>query len=283
MNNDNIKQVRDAYLDLLKRSLMDVVHFDKSQFVPLQIIESDDFKISALKRFDLFLRKRGLQIVQNVPMNFEERLQGRGKWPQHAETMSGIDRLNNIQFCVEDTIANNVPGDLIETGVWRGGSTIFMRAILKTYGVTDKTVWVADSFHGLPKPNEEKYPEDKGLDYHKFSELKVSIDDVKNNFSKYGLLDNNIQFLKGWFKDTLPGAPIQKLSVLRLDGDLYESTMDALVHLYPKLSAGGYIIIDDYTCIDACKQAVEVYRNKHGITTEIKKVDWTCVYWKKEQ
>jgi len=72
-------------------------------------------------------------------------------WPSRAHTMIGIPRLDNLQQCVEDVIAHRVAGDLIETGVWRGGAAIFMRALLKAYGVTDRTVWVADSFEGLPE------------------------------------------------------------------------------------------------------------------------------------
>jgi len=112
--------------------------------------------------------------------------------------------------------------------------------------------------------------------------LDGSVKQVKNNFSKYGLLDDNVKFLKGWFKDTLPVAPINKLALLRLDGDMYESTMDGLVNLYPKLSKGGYIIVDDWGAVEGCKLAVLDYRKKHGITEEIITIDWTGVYWKKE-
>ena len=121
-----------------------------------------------------------------------------------------------------------------------------MRALLKAYAVKDRLVWVADSFKGLPVPNPEKYPADTGDRLHEFKELAVPLDQVKSNFAKYGLLDNQVRFLKGWFRDTLPNAPVEQLAIIRLDGDMYESTMEALVHLYPKLSRGGYSIVDDY-------------------------------------
>ena len=156
-----------------------------------------------------------------------------------------------------------------------------MRAALKAHGVKDRTVWVADSFEGLPAPNPEKYPVDAGLKLHEAEFLAVSLETVKNNFRRYGLLDDQVKFLKGWFKDTLPIAPIEKLAVLRLDGDLYESTMDALVNLYPRLSPGGYIIVDDYGAIYQCKKAVSDYRKKHNITEPIIKIDWAGVYWQK--
>ncbi len=142
-------------------------------------------------------------------------------------------------------------------------------------------MWVADSFEGLPKPKEDLYPADKGDVFHTYDELKVSLEEVQDNFRKYDLLDKQVRFLKGWFNETLPTAPIEKLSVLRLDGDMYESTMDALVNLYPKLSVGGYIIVDDYHSIKACRQAVTDYREQHDISDEIIDVDWTAIYWQK--
>src|SRR5207244_9250758 len=102
---------------------------------------------------------------------------------------------------------------------------------------------------------------------------------VKANFDRYGLLDHQVRFLKGWFRDTLPGAPIEKLAVLRLDGDMYESTMDALTNLYPKLAVGGYLIVDDDGYAPACRQAVQDYRQAHGIKEKILEIDWTGVYW----
>jgi O-methyltransferase len=159
--------------------------------------------------------------------------------PTVAHTMIGMKRLDNIQSCVTSVLGNGVPGDLIETGVWRGGATIFMRAILKAYGVHDRTVWGADSFAGLPPPNIDQYPQDKGDLHYTKTRLAVTLEEVRENFARYNLLDDQVRFLKGWFRETLPEAPIERLSILRLDGDMYESTMDALRHLYPRVSAGG--------------------------------------------
>jgi O-methyltransferase len=202
-------------------------------------------------------------------------------WPPLADTMIGLKRLDNIQFCIEEILRRNIPGDLIETGVWRGGATIFMRGVLKAHGVTDRIVWAADSFQGLPPPDATRYPSDAGDPHHTFNYfLGISLEQVKRNFERYGLLDEQVRFLKGWFKDTLPGAPIKTLALLRLDGDMYESTMDALANLYPKLSIGGYIIVDDYY-LDGCKQAVHDYRRKHGITEGIQKIGEISAYWER--
>lgn len=157
-----------------------------------------------------------------------------------------------------------------------------MRAVLKAYDIKDRTVWVADSFEGLPAPDPAKYPADAGETWHLRHELRVSLEDVQRNFERYGLLDEQVKFLKGWFKDTLHKAPIANLSVLRLDGDLYESTMDALTALYPKLSIGGFVIIDDYGIpSEGCRLAVHDYRRTHDINDPIMDIDGWGVYWRR--
>jgi O-methyltransferase len=225
---------------------------------------------------------RGYKVVQTVPVDPAERAVGKD-WPADAETMIGLVRLANIQQCIETVLHENVAGDLIETGVWRGGATIFMRAVLAVHDVRDRTVWVADSFEGLPKPDETRYPAEAGDEHWTFTNLVVSLEDVQANFAKYGLLDDQVRFLKGWFRDTLPSAPIHKLAVARLDGDMYGSTMEALDALYPKLSIGGFLIVDDYGAIPQCRQAVEDFRDRLRIGEPLTKVDWTGVYWRKER
>jgi hypothetical protein len=232
----------------------------------------------------LDLMKRCLinSIYRETEESFDHLIREEGRdWPSNAHTMIGLKRLDNLEYCIEEIITNQIPGDLIETGVWRGGATIFMRAMLKAFEETQRCVWVADSFEGLPPPNPDKYPADAGDQFHTRRELAVSHDEVQQNFERYGLLDNQVKFLKGWFRESLPKAPIHKLALIRLDGDMYESTMDALVNLYPKLSSGGYLIVDDYGAVDACRQAIDDYRNMHCIRDEIITVDWTGVYWKR--
>ena len=226
------------------------------------------------------LRWRNFAICKLKFVTAENRRHGYD-WPVHADTMIGLTRLNNIEYCIQQIIQQQIPGDFIETGVWRGGATILMRALLKEKGIEDRKVWLADSFEGLPKPNPTQYEADKGNQLYKLNLLKVSLEQVKNNFAKYDLLDDQVQFLKGWFKDTLPHAPIQTLALLRLDGDLYESTILALEHLYPKLSVGGFVIIDDYHAFPYCKKAVDDYRTKHGLSEPIQAIDKEAVYWKK--
>lgn len=197
-----------------------------------------------------------------------------------AETMIGLKRLRNIRDCVTTLIAEDVPGDLIEAGVWRGGACIFMRAILAAYGEPDRNVWLADSFQGLPPPSEE-YPLDADDLLYTHEILSVSRHEVEENFRRYGLLDDRVRFIEGWFAETLCDAPIDRLALVRLDGDMYGSTMEALTALYPRLSVGGYLIVDDYGCIPACRAAVTDYRADQEIVDEIHEIDWTGVYWRK--
>jgi len=269
------------YIALLKKVLIDFHETHTEDYRSINDFR-ENWKLKILYAIDKVLRKRQFAICKYFTYDKEKRMEGKD-WPARADTMIGMKRLENIEFCFREIVKDNIPGDLIETGAWRGGATIFMRALLKDAGINNRTVWVADSFEGLPQPDEEKYNADKGDIHHRFKELAVSLETVQENFKKYGLLDEHVKFLKGWFKDTLPVAPIEKLAMIRLDGDMYESTMDGLVHLYPKLSKGGYLIIDDWGVLNSCKQAVVDYRTAHNITEEIKEIDWSGVYWRKQQ
>jgi O-methyltransferase len=266
---DNAKAL---YLDLLKKCLLNLI-YGEMEAAPVEPHRWLKRKLVAA------CRARGMRLVWDESFDEAARVQGRD-WPIFAHTMIGLEALDNIQSCIEEILAKGVAGDLIETGVWRGGATIFMRAVLKAHGATDRLVWVADSFEGLPRPDPLKYAADAGAVQYTYKQLAVSLDEVKANFEKYGLLDEQVRFLKGWFRETLPVAPIERLALIRLDGDMYEATIDALTSLYPKLSSGGYLIVDDYA-LNACRQAVEDYRAAHSITEEIRPINHTAVYWQR--
>ena len=183
------------YLDLMKKTLSFILWPEPP--VPIRTF----YIRSPVKRFlvsvvSQFLNKRKLQLVWNRDFLQSQRIEGR-VWPGYADTMIGLKRLDNLQYCIETVLREGVEGDLIETGVWRGGACIFMRAVLAAYGITDRKVFVADSFEGLPKPDERKYPADKGDTHYIHTFLAVSKEVVENNFKKYGLLDDQVVFLKG--------------------------------------------------------------------------------------
>jgi hypothetical protein len=263
-----------AYLDLLRRCLTREAFLDQEWW---------DADLSqwpgGAEAVRPLLRERGWRMVRRGDP--DARAEGRD-WPPTAETMIGTRRLDNVVESCVTAVADGVPGDFIETGVWRGGTTILMRGVLEAMGDRERAVWVADSFEGLPVPDEEQYPADAGLDWSHVEVLKVGADLVRANFERYGLLDDRVRFLEGWFCDTLPTAPIEQLAVLRLDGDLYQSTMDALVALEPKVSPGGFVLVDDYGGWPPCRAAVDDYRAEHGITEPIHEVDWTGIWWRKD-
>jgi O-methyltransferase len=276
-------QARELYLDLLKRTITGAVAEDNDSILggvrtsgsPVLRKRLADSVGRAIGRF-------GFEVSYKKPYDPELRAIGRD-WPARADSMIGLRRMDNIQECIETVIRDGVPGDLIETGVWRGGATIFMRGVLKAHGDLERTVWAADSFEGLPPPDAARYPADEGDTFYKVDGLAVGVDQVRHNFERYGLLDDQVRFLVGWFKDTLPRAPIDQLAVMRLDGDLYESTWQAIEALYPKLAPGGFCIVDDYGDLVAqCQRAIHDYRDAHGITEEIVDVDGFGAYWRKD-
>ena len=205
----------------------------------------------------------------------------------NAISLLPLERFDNLQYCMTEVIKNGVEGDFIETGVWRGGAVIFMQAFLRAMNIQHRRVWVADSFEGLPVPDKVRHP----LEFNAHRDLieplylnfEAGLDEVQANFRKFDLLDSNVRFLKGWFKDTLPDAPIDKLAIVRLDGDYYESTIDSLSNLYDKVSVGGYIIVDDYgeDTWTECRRAIDEFRSQRNIHDKLMMVDSVCGYWKK--
>jgi len=246
------QELRKLYLDMVRRTVLGITFKDPS-----------------------FDPSNG----QQIPFKPEVRENGED-WPVLAQTMIGNKRLLNSQQLIEDIIKNKVPGDLVETGVWRGGSCIFMAAILKAWNETDRSVYVCDSFEGLPKPKDHEYPVDRGDTHWTAGFLSVPLEKVQSNFEGYDLLSDNVKFVKGWFSDTLPVLDVEKISLLRLDGDMYESTIVALENLYPKLSVGGYVVVDDWG-LPNCKRAVEDYREFHGIEDTYVVIDGSSVYFQK--
>jgi O-methyltransferase len=271
----------DDYLSLLKRTLTATIHQDVYTC-------STTFDRPNLRQWPWtprrwavyyaagLVRLLGWELVKRSEREPAE--QGRA-WPLVGETMVGMARLDNLHSCLEAVVREGVPGDFIETGVWRGGSSIFARGVFKALGVHDRQVWVADSFAGLPPPD-GRYAEDAGDMCHSILELAIPLEVVKENFRRYGLLDEQVRFLPGWFRDTLPTLEDHRWAVIRLDGDMYASTMDALENLYPRLSAGGYVIIDDWS-IEPCRAAVEDFRTRCGIRDPIEQIDWTGCFWRR--
>jgi len=272
---------RRLYLDLLKRCLLNLIYED-----PAIRFTWDDSDQSTLVPFDCEKRCSGLD------------------WPSHAHTMIGMRRLDNIETLVTNVLETDIPGDLIEAGVWRGGATIFMRGILEAHGVTDRTVWVADAFTKRFPVTEREGASARSFASPGWPEIRAvqsgavgaseqfrarsdalwagtSQEEVRERFARYGLLDDQVQFLRGWFCDTLAFAPIERLALVRLDADLYDSTYDALAALYPRLSVGGYVIIDDYNSVIECREAVHDFLKATRTEAHLQQIDSEAVFWVK--
>jgi O-methyltransferase len=212
----------------------------------------------------------------------EARLRAVGMdWPLSGLTMVGLNRLDDLQQCVETIVSDGVPGDLIEAGAWRGGASILMRATLDSLGADDRTLWVADSFQGFPQAEAvDRY--DLGADLAAVDFLAIPEDEVKANFARFGL-EHGVSFVPGFFQDTLPTLGDGNWALVRLDGDSYDATWVGLESLYPGLAVGGYLVIDDYQPLDECRQAVDDFRAKYGIDEPIEQVDWSAVRWRRER
>jgi O-methyltransferase len=253
-------ELRAAYLELLKLTLCDLANA-RTESVMLTVDHTGMFSKESTVE-ELGHRATGMH------------------WSLHGLTMVGLTRLDDLQRCVETVVREGVDGDLIEAGVWRGGASILMRATLETLG-DDRTVWLADSFEGFPEPDEEAFPADRERDLSRFDFLSVPVEEVRENFARLGL-DHDLQFVPGFFDETMPTLRDGTWALVRLDSDTYESTLLALDSLYPGLSAGGYLIVDDYHLLPECRRAVDDYRREHGIEETLENVDWNSVRWRRE-
>src|SRR5271169_7098626 len=247
--------LRSRYLDLLEKSLLNSIYGEHA----------------------LEMRLRAL--MQRVRHPYITR-HGAVPWPARAHTMIGATRLRHLRHLIERTIQEGIAGDYIETGVWRGGACILMRGVLAANGILDRRVYCADTFAGLPPPA-FKYPADKRDHSHTFRELAVSDQIVQQNFAAYDLLDDQVVFLKGLFADTLPSLVNNRFALIRLDGDMYGSTMDALSTLYDCISPRGFVIIDDYGGLRNCSKAVHDFLGQRCLRVNIQSIDEGCAWWQK--
>mmetsp|Transcript_12303 Transcript_12303/g.39355 ORF Transcript_12303/g.39355 Transcript_12303/m.39355 type:complete len:390 (+) Transcript_12303:2-1171(+) len=306
---------KDAFLDLTARTLLNLIYEDEALW---RYDQSKQMRL--LRGFDLDSRINGVDA------------------PAQAHTMIGIHRLRHLRDCVETVIREDVLGDLIETGVLRGGACVWMKAVLAANQCKSRRVFACDTFQPapgpapawvrwtvfpvirllasipfwrwqralflfmqhLPNPNASfprmEDPSDDTVRCGLFlmqhlgslpsgDSSRTTVDGVRTTFARYGLLDNSVRFVRGFFSDSLPplveSGELKQLALIRLDGDTYESTMTALEPLYPLLSPGGFVIVDDYHSFEECRRAVDEYRSRHGIREPLQRVDALSVAWRK--
>ena len=241
---------RDAYVDLIKRSITNYSYLGG---------EASFEKFRCVTHYDL---KQGSWKI------------GRRAQPLTLLTKGQLDLIETLILTLEE---QGVPGDLIEAGVWRGGAIILMRALLDAYGIAGRKVVAADSFAGIPmNARATNDPVDSWND-----RWVAPLEEVQQSIRRLGLLDDRIEFVVGFFSDSLRKLAGRKFALARLDSDSYDSVETSLDHLYPSLSKGGIVIIDDWH-LAGCRQAVEDYRARHGIDDAIVEHEHNA-YWVKRQ
>ena len=241
---------RDAYIDLIKRSITNYHYlggdasFEQFRCVTHYDLEQARWKIDPLARPITLLSKGQLDLVEQSVLEVERR---------------------------------GVPGDFIEAGIWRGGVVILLRALIQAYGIAGRKVFGADSFEGIPK-NVRALNDPVDL----WSDRWVApLEEVRRNIERFGLLDDLIAFIPGYFSDTLKSLARERFALIRLDSDSYDSVETSLDYLYPLVSRGGIVIIDDWH-LPGCRMAVLNYREQYRIADEVVEHEANA-YWIKQQ
>lgn len=243
------------------------------------------------KMIPKLMGKLGYTVVESVPDTEKYRdIQSAEFWDIYRQcqpfTMTSVERMYSLYCSVLYVLDNNIPGAFVECGVWRGGSSMLMAFLLKKRNVTDRRIYLYDTFEGMSAPTgmdkdhkgagaaellnrNEKTKED-------LIWCLADLADVQNNFRLTGLPGEQVAYVKGKVEETIPSqAPGEPIALLRLDTDWYESTRHELIHLYPKLQPGGVLIIDDYGHWEGCRKAVDEYFTQNGIRIFLNRIDYT--------
>ena len=237
-----------------------------------------DVTVRRLPQFDV--RRRALKVPRDMSPEFVDIYER-----TRAYTMTSVERMYALYQGVRHVVAHEVPGDLVECGVWKGGSAMLMALTLKGLGVTDRTIRLYDTFAGMTRPSEVDVRARDGSDTLSRWEFfrredhnawaYASIDEVRANMAATGYPQENIAFIEGEVERTLPAAAPARIALLRLDTDWYESTYHELVHLFPRLTPGGVLILDDYGSFEGAKKAVDQYLAENGLALFLHRIDST--------
>lgn len=233
--------------------------------------------------------KFNLRLVSNKT-NIPPDLIGDAKFMQlyhevRPYTMTSPERLFALYQSVIYVIENKIPGDFVECGVWKGGSSMMIAKTLQMLGVSDRSLWMYDTYEGMSEPTAEDrdYAGKSAAELLKASDKDdansvwcfSSMEEVQQNLALTGYSMSRIRFIKGKVEDSIPGDIPRSIALLRLDTDWYSSTMHELVHLYPLLTVSGVLIIDDFGHWEGAKKAVLEYFNQEGHRPLINRIDET--------
>jgi hypothetical protein len=199
-------------------------------------------------------------------------------------TMTSAQRMYALYMATKYIVQNKIPGDMVECGVWKGGSAMVMALTLKRLNETTRKIYLYDTYTGMTKPGardtnyrnedfEEIWQSRQKGNYNKW--CHAPLEEVKNNLYSTGYPKENIIFIKGKVEETIPSIIPDKIALLRLDTDWYESTYRELCFLFPRLSVHGVLLIDDYGCLKGAREATEKYFKENGIKILLNRVDHT--------
>lgn len=269
-------RLRARYLGLLKAALTNILYAEHELRIERLERQGDEPDPRGMRD----IRYLDSELFENLIAHKEDGRVWRGKATRFSHTMIGLRRLQNLEWCAEQIFEDGIEGDFLEAGVCQGGAAIFLRALQVAHGQELRQTWVADSFQGLPRPTSEH---DRGYELHEEAQpwLAASLRAVQDNFRSYDLLSDQVRFLPGWFADSLAEAPVESLSILRIDADLYSSTREVLEALYDKVVPGGFVIVDDYHVFPNCRRAVDEFRAERNVADPLVRIDWTAVFWRK--
>jgi O-methyltransferase len=200
-------------------------------------------------------------------------------------TMTSPERLFSLYQSVKYVIQNQVPGDFVECGVWKGGSSMMIAKVLQSLGVTNRTIWMYDTYEGMTEPTKEDrdYTGEDAVHLLNTAEKSDSnsvwcysaLEEVQLNMQKTGYPAELIKYIKGKVEETIPGAIPVSIALLRLDTDWYASTYHEMNHLYPLLQVKGVLIIDDFGHWEGAKKAILQYFSENKLFPLINRIDET--------
>jgi cephalosporin hydroxylase len=197
----------------------------------------------------------------------------------------GRVRLDHLQRCLDAVRTDKVKGDLVECGTGRGGGGVFLRGYAAVWEMTDRRVWIADTFRASPSlPDDLHETSQEAVEIlgggPGLPDLRADLNTVRDAFQRFDLLDDRLRFLQGDYRDTLPTSPIRSIALLRLGDDLEDACGTILDALYDRVTPGGFVVVEDFLS-PAARKSIEDFRERRGIDDPIEQVDWSGVVWRK--
>lgn len=230
------------------------------------------------------IRRLGFEKTRRLPPDLDQEsidIIGRVR----PYTMTSLERGFALIQAVKYVVRANVPGSIVECGVWRGGSMMAVAYTLQALGQCDKDLYLFDTYEGMARPTDADICHAGKAALMEFELRKTgkdssawcyaSMEDVRSNLLSTGYDKNRLKFIKGKVEETIPDSAPDQISILRLDTDWYESTRHELIHLYPRLAKGGVLIIDDYGYWQGCRKAVDEYFAQSQAPILLNRVDHT--------